>query len=548
MSKFKANSALKEALSKKQVINTVESSAIPEPDTVNRQGFEAYSLSDEVRLVSMLNTLKLEPQYYRSESETMKELKKLIDRIASHDPYFVAQAIVWSRCKGEGMRSINHLAAALLAPYLAGTEWGKRFYSLWNKKEQKGGCIFRADDMSEILYAFSAINDVKATNAMKKGFASALENMDSQSILKYKKALFDIINLSHPNSSASKAEVEVDGKIFKTLDAIKQGLSVSATTWETAQSEAGQMVAEALKSGQLTQEEADKLLEETKASNWNQLLEEHKLGILAAIRNIRNILSTKANTAALCELLSDPVKLRQGKIMPYQIDIAMTVTESEFGDSESRKVLKALKDGFVHAIPNLKEALPGKTLVMVDMSGSMCAGINYGRKSYQGTSWSEEPVNSPYSCAYKANLIAAAIALGTDADIIRFGSRAEYYNYNPNTDVFQMAKAMWKNMGGTDLRSAWQLAKQTGIKYDRVIILSDNECNIGSAATAYKSYVDYVGNPYIYSVDLAAYGTTPLAGERVHYYSGYGWTMFDDIAKTEFKAAGHLDEIRAIEI
>ena len=76
----------------------VESQNIPSEDTVNRQGYAAYSLPDELRLLSMLNTLKLEPQYYRSESETMKELRDLIERIGSKDPYFVAQAIVYSRC------------------------------------------------------------------------------------------------------------------------------------------------------------------------------------------------------------------------------------------------------------------------------------------------------------------------------------------------------------------------------------------------------------------------------------------------------------------
>ena len=86
--------------------------SIPTEDTVNRQGYAAYSLSDELRLISMLNTLKLDPQFYRSESETMTELRDLIERIGSKDPYFVAQAIVYSRCMGEGMRSINHLAAA----------------------------------------------------------------------------------------------------------------------------------------------------------------------------------------------------------------------------------------------------------------------------------------------------------------------------------------------------------------------------------------------------------------------------------------------------
>ena len=117
MAKMKErNTQLKSALGqmapKERVVEVIN---MPKYDTVNKQGYGAYGLEDELRLISMLNTLKLEPQFYRSENETMKELRDLIERIGSKDPYFVAQAIVYSRCMGEGMRSINHLAAALLS-------------------------------------------------------------------------------------------------------------------------------------------------------------------------------------------------------------------------------------------------------------------------------------------------------------------------------------------------------------------------------------------------------------------------------------------------
>lgn len=154
----------------------MESQNIPSEDTVNRQGYAAYSLSDELRMISMLNTLNLEPQYYRSESETMKELRDLIERIGSKDPYFVAQAIVYSRCMRDGMRSINHLGAALLAPFASKQEWAKRFYGPFDKKNKKGGCIYRVDDMSEIKDVFSALNKSALTNSMKKGLLKLLRD------------------------------------------------------------------------------------------------------------------------------------------------------------------------------------------------------------------------------------------------------------------------------------------------------------------------------------------------------------------------------------
>lgn len=148
----------------------------------------------------------------------------------------------------------------------------------------------------------------------------------------------------------------------------------------------------------------------------------------------------------------------------------------------------------------------------------------------------------------KAALIAATIAKGTNADVIRFGSSAEYVNWNANSDVFSIAKNMRRDMGGTSLSSAWREAQNSGRKYDRVFILSDNECNRGSSYSSYMSYVKSVGSPYVYSVDLAAYGTTQLAGDKVRYYYGYGYSMFDDIAKSEFNPNYHLEKVKQIVI
>lgn len=541
MGKFR-NEALKSRLAGMQPQeNLVEAVTMPKPDTKNRQGHAAYSLDKWLRLLTMLNTLKLENQFYRSENETMRELKGLIDECAKEDTYLVAQCIVYSRCVGEGMRSINHLAASYLAPHCSGQDWAKRFYSLWNKKTKSGGTLFRPDDMAEILACFSAMNKVKVTNSMKKGFASSLEGMDSYSLLKYKGSLIDVINLVHPRPEKSSATVEFNGERISVLDAIMKGLSVSADTWEVAQSEAGQEVAKAVKDGKIDKKEAEEILREAKAENWSSLLKEGKLGILAALRNIRNILATQAKADvidSLCSLLSNGEMIRKGKIMPYQLDLANEVVISEFNSSDARKISQALLRGYEMATPNLAEVLSGRNLVIVDMSGSMSTQVvDPNRKTrYKSTSMD------------KACLIGATIAKATNADIIRFGSNAEYVKWNPNSDVFSIASGMKKDMGMTSLSAAWRLAEGSGKKYDRVFILSDNECNRGSSYTSYMSYVKNCGGPYVYSVDLAAYGTTQVVGDKVRFYYGFGYSMFDDIAKSEFNPNYHLDKVKQIVI
>jgi hypothetical protein len=520
----------------------VAAQAIPKPNTTNRSGNAAYTVDNWLRLLTMLNTLKLENQFYRSENETMRELKTVVDSCAAQDTYLTAQCIVYSRCVGEGMRSVSHLAASYLAPHCGGLDWAKRFYSLWNKKTQAGGTIFRPDDMAEIIACFSAMNKTKATNAMKKGFATAIENMDAYSLLKYKSALIDVINLVHPDPKKSKAMVEFNGGKVNVIDAVIKGLAVSADTWEVAQSDAGQVVAAAVKAGKIDKTEADAILKEAKAENWGALLNEGKLGILAALRNIRNIMKTvtdKKTIDKLCALLSDGEAIRKGKIMPYQIDLANEVLAAEFrGSMETRQISQALIKGYMEAVPNLAEMLPGRNLVMVDFSGSMSTPIYDPNKSMRYTS----------SCMDKAALITATIAKATNADIIRFGTGAEYVNYNANTDVFSLANSIKRDMGSTSLASAWQLASRSGKKYDRVFILSDNECNRGNSYSAYMSYVNQVGSPYVYSVDMAAYGTAQLAGDKVRFYYGYGYSMFDDIAKSEFNPNYHLEKVRKIVI
>lgn len=535
----------------------VASNSIPKEDTVNRQGHAAYSLSDELRLVSMLNTLKLQPQFYRSESAQMKELRDLIEKIGLEDPKFVAQAIVYSRCMGEGMRTINHLAAALVAPFVSGQEYAKRFYGNFDKKNQKGGTIFRLDDMSEIKDAWFALGGKALPASMRKGFASVLENADTYQLAKYKDTTIDIANLVHPNSKLAKAEieVEVDGKKtkMKVLDAIMRGISVIADTHEAAQSEAGQIVAKAVREGKVTKEEGEKMLAEAKADNWESLLKDGKLGVLAALRNIRNILLNPREETidAWIKLITDPVKVRKALILPIHFDLAYDVVDTEFNTNKyANKVRQALQDGYVAALPNLAATFTGKTLIVVDNSGSMggytvCDDKN-ARSEYTGFN----ARLGTRTAGYKAGLIAATFAAATGGDIIQFGGSAHWFRYNKNENVFSLAKKVCTASDGyTNPAAAFELITRERKAYDRIIFISDNEVNGRLTSEAYRRYVHDVCDPYIYGIDLCAYGTTPLKRDgKIQYFFGYGPSMYEAVAASEFNPMEHIDKIRAIEI
>jgi hypothetical protein len=466
----------------------------------------------------------------------MVELRDLIEKLALKDPYFVAQCIVYSRCKGEGMRSINHLAAALLAPFIAGQEYAKRFYGKWDKKNDRGGCIYRPDDMSEIKDVYSTLNSGTLSNAMKKGFASYINSMDAYQLTKYKKTVIDISNLVHPKSSVTVKDE--NGNDVNVLNAIMKGINIVADTWETAQSEAGQEVAKAVREGKLSKEKAEQVLKEAKEENWKSLLNDGKLGILAALRNIRNILKVSSDNEVikkLCDLLSNGELIRSGLIMPYQIDMAYEIVKSLNVSYEQREVLNALSKGYTQAVPNLASVMPGRTAVLVDCSGSM--------------GWQ---CKSQFTCRStakdKASLIAATIAKSTNADVFVFGSYTKKFNYSPNEDVFSMAKSIaYEDLGGTNIGRAFDDLSQ---RYDRIILLSDNECNTGNTVSnAYQKYIRRTGaNPHVYCIDLCMYGTAPLKGDKIHLYYGYGFSMFEDIATKEFNPSQHIDKIREIVI
>ena len=546
------NAQLKSALGAMATKERIqEVASIPQEDSKNRQGFAAYSLTDEFRLITMLNTLKVKDQFYRDEDTIMRELRDLIEKIGMKNPYFLAQCIVYARCMGEGMRTINQLAATLAAPFISGTPWAKAFYGLFDKKMKQGGVIFRADDMSAIKDAYVALNKSVLSNAMKKGFANALVNLDTYQLAKYKDTVIDIANLVHPNSSLSKATVVVDGKEMKTLDALMNGLTVSADTWEVAQSEAGQEVAKAVKEGKLTKEEAEVVLAEAKADNWEALLNDGRLGVMAALRNIRNIMKNprKEMIDNWCNLIKDTKKVQQALILPIYFDLAYDTVVHEFANVDyAPQVQQALQDGYIASIPNLSNLVQGKTCIIVDCSGSMGCAYSDGKTCNSRSCWTARTYTD--RCSYKAGLIAATIAKATGADVIKFGGDANWYKYNKNLNVFALAKEIGTNeYGWTNPSAAFELMRRAGKAYDRIIFLSDNEANsFNKTSDAYKRYVHDVCSPYVYCVDLAAYGTTPLKSDKISYHYGYGAQLYDAIANNEFKPGEHFEKIKKVVI
>lgn len=498
---------------------------------VNHQGGSGYKYDPKNELVAILAT-GLENKYYEKVGEREQRLANVIAEVAKTDKTFVAKALVYARTV-MGQRTVTHFGAVDLAKALSGDELGARFFSKRARKENKGGIIFRLDDMLEITACYQARNPGKPlSNAIKKGFKSALESADEYELAKYQAgsrdiSLVDIVNLVHPKPSEKMAPVFA--KLMK-------GELKQFNTVEDKNTKAGQEVAAKVKAGEITKDEAVKVLAEAKEDNYAELIATRKIGYLALLRNLRNILKTGAKADVVkgaCELLMDEKMIKQSLVFPHQIDLALEIMLDEFGASKAKPFIKALDTAYELAIPNLTELFTGgKTAVVFDSSGSMSSQIKLANKN----------AGSEAAIA-KAALIAATLAKGIDADVYHFADRCAEIKFNPLDSVNTLKNQFLSKQGSVGYGTAFNSIMRTlNGKYDRVFVISDMQ---GADSLDSKTY----SNTHIYSVDICGYGTTMFKpGNKVYKIYGYSADIYELIKRVEVNPAALIEEINKIEI
>ena len=498
---------------------------------VNHQGGMGYKYDAKTELVSILAT-GLDNKYYEKAGEREQRLANVIAEVAKADKTFAAKALIYARTV-MGQRTATHFGAVELAKVLSGDSLGARFFSKRDRKLNKGGIIFRLDDMLEIAACYQARNAGKPlSNAIKKGFKDALESADEYELAKYQAknrdlSLVDVINLVHPKPSEKMAPVFA--KLMK-------GELKQFNTVEDKNTSAGQEVAAKVKAGKITKAEAEVELAKAKEDNYAELIETRKIGYLALLRNLRNILKTGADAKLVkgaCALLTDQKMIKQSLVFPHQIDLALEVMIDEFGASKATPFIKALNDAYELAIPNLTELFPsGTTAVIFDSSGSMSSKIRLSQKS-QGSE----------AAIAKAALIAATLAKGIGADVYHFANSCEQIKFNPLDTVNTLKNQFLSKQGhvgyGTEFNS---IIAKTGGKYDRIFVISDMQGKDQLERSGYN-------NMHVYSVDICGYGTTMFKpGSKVYGIYGYSADIYELIKKVEINPAALIDEINKIEI
>lgn len=459
-------------------------------DVRNLAGGKAYKESNEMQLASLLLTSFGDDKYYQKENEVYKQLERLISLC---DKQFVAKAIIYAR-KQFGMRTITHIASSMLANYIGGNDWGKRFYDK---------VVNRVDDMTEIV-ACHLSRKQKITNAMKKGFATALGRFDDYQLAKYKgegKAvkLVDIVNMCHPVQTAKN-----NGAIEKLIN----GELKSFDTWESELSAVGNDI-------------------EAKKAVWNKLLDEQKLGYFALLRNLRNIIQLNDETLknkALNALLNESA-IRKSLVLPFRFSTAYD--EMAKIDTDAMRAVSRACEIACSNVPKLE----GKTLVALDVSGSM----------------------SNCRVSDIASLFTAVLLKSNDCDLITFADDSHYRMVNPDDSVMTIKNAIKYACGGTNFESVFKVADK---KYDRVILLSDmqawvqNSWFCKSPKAAYERYKREFNAPNckFYSIDLAGYGTLQMPQQDVYCLAGFSEKIFDLMKHFECDKNALITAINSVEL
>ena len=461
----------------------------PGTKTRNVAGGDAYSNSPELELVSILLTSFVQDQYYRKAGDTMSRIAELLGKV---DAKFAAKAAVYARNEFK-MRSITHVLAGELAKHVSGKDWAKNFYR---------DIARRPDDMTEIVSFYFSKGNKKLPNSLKKGFATAFNKFDRYQLAKYRQegkdvSLVDLVNLVHP--------IPTD-KNGVALNDLINGVLKSTDTWESKMTKAGQEAT------------SDKDKAAKKAQGWYELLSEKKMGSMALVRNLRNILEQSPESIDLAiDALNNENYIKNSMMLPFRFIAAINELE-KVNFSRTGEVIAALNVALDNSMSNVP-VFPGRTLVVLDDSGSM---------TWKAAGDYKNPMQI-------GSLFAAVLMKSNKCDFMMFNSDARYINnMNFGDSLGTLTKRIMSKAtaGGTNFQSIFKRADKA---YDRVIILSDMQgwmrgggygSSLPSSTFAeYKSRTN--SNPRVYSFDLQNYGDMQFPEQNVYAIAGFSEKVFN---------------------
>ena len=198
--------------------------------------------------------------------------------------------------------------------------------------------ITRADMLCDFLAIYWKDKKHPLANCVKRGLAEAFHNFDEYQFAKYDRdaviKLRDVIRMVHPTPRDDE-----ESALFKR---IKERTLKTPDTWEVA----------------ISAVSADK-----KADEWTRLIQEKRLGGLAFLRNMANFVNNKVKRSVVEEGLKN---LNGSMLLPLDY-----IKAAKMASGYTREIEDAMISSYKH-LPKL----PGKTLFILDKSGSMGRAIS----------------------------------------------------------------------------------------------------------------------------------------------------------------------------
>ncbi len=398
-------------------------------------------------------------RFYTSNEDICKRLESdIINLVKAGKSDYVANVILYAREQAM-MRSIPILATVYFAKALR--ETGVAFPQLRRLVQM---VIQRADQVTDTyavaLEVFGGKN--KVPMALKRGVADAMNKFTEYHFGKYNRAagvtFKDVVRIVHP-----EPKDEVQSNVFKKI--LEDKLAVPYT-WET----------ELSMNGQLPQE-----VQKTKAQIWAELVKSGKLGYMALLRNLRNIIQSGADvTAEVAQRISDPEQVLRSKQLPFSYIKAFDAVKD--APTQLKWAVSEALDASCANIPSL-----GKNVwIIVDGSGSMLGSHYYGRANT-----SETLGDCPFQTAavFCAALVKSSKE-ATNVAVTIFSDNAKMVDLNPRDTTTSMVDRLVKMVegGGTNLQAALNLKSKLGFEPDTVVILSDMEVNSLSTGGTSRGY------------------------------------------------------------
>ena len=493
---------------------------------LNHEGAEAFVMTPELELYTAVVTASLSDKFYEKDDERMD---RIVNLIAQVDPMFVARLAVYTRTQMY-LRSVPLLLLVELAKVHNGDNLVSRAVAQ---------TVLRADEITELLACYQSRNPSgnkkklnKLSHQIQVGLQQAFNHFDEYQFAKYDRGgmevrLRDALFLVHP-----KAKDEAQQVIFDKITS--KSLAVPYT-WETELSALGQ-----------TKVETEEARAEAFRLKWEELIDSGKVGYMALMRNLRNILESEVShehIEKVCDTLSDAKAVANAKQLPFRYLSAYREVE-EIVSPSTAAVLSALEEAALCSAENIEGfGNDTKVLLACDVSGSMCCSI------------------SPRSTVeyYDIGLMLAMMLKNRCKQVISgfFGNSWKTVNL-PNSGILANTMNLRRREGEVGYATNGHLVIEWLINHkevmDKVMIFTDlqmwDSYGIGnSLKKSWHRYKAMAPNAKLYLFDLAGYGQTPLSLAERDVYLIAGWSdkIFDVLHAIE-EGGNAIDIINNVKI